>query len=56
MNFWCRIFGHKWKYNFVWMPNKRTCKRCGYAEKGTLNTSKKDFHPLKDELMIWTKI
>lgn len=24
----CKIFGHKWLYNFVSMPNKAICSRC----------------------------
>ena len=56
MNFICWLFGHKWNYNFSWFPNKRKSQRCHRIEKGTLNTIKKDFHPLKDDPMIWKKI
>lgn len=28
MKFLCKLFGHKWRYNFPSMPNKRICKRC----------------------------
>jgi len=28
MNFLCWALGHKWLYNFTWMPNKRICSRC----------------------------
>ncbi len=24
----CKIFGHKFRYNFGWMPSKAICKRC----------------------------
>jgi len=54
MNLCCCIFGHKWEYNFIWMPNKRTCTRCKYKEKGILKTGV--FHPFKDDPMIWEEI
>jgi hypothetical protein len=28
----CYILGHKWKYNFPSIPNKRVCKRCKKRE------------------------
>ena len=31
----CKIFGHDWRYNFKWMPNKRICVRC--KKKQTFN-------------------
>ncbi len=24
----CNLLGHKWRYNFPTMPNKKICKRC----------------------------
>jgi len=24
----CKAFGHKWRYNFSWMPSKCICERC----------------------------
>lgn len=24
----CGLLGHKWRYNFKWMPNKAICERC----------------------------
>ncbi len=24
----CYIFGHKWIYNFSWMPSRAICSRC----------------------------
>lgn len=24
----CKIFGHKYRYNFTWMPSKCICARC----------------------------
>lgn len=38
--FLCELFGHKWKYNFPTIPNKRICSRC--KEKNLL-----DLHTLK---------
>jgi hypothetical protein len=51
MNLVCWLLGHKWRYNFVWMPNKRTCVRCGRKEKGILK--KGILHPLKEDPMKW---
>ena len=28
MNFLCLIFGHRWLFNFSWMPSHAICKRC----------------------------
>ena len=32
----CKIFGHKYEYNFGWAPNRCKCKRCGMSWK-TIN-------------------
>ena len=29
----CKLFGHKWRYNFKSLPNKAICKRCCYKSK-----------------------
>lgn len=34
----CRIFGHKWKYNFPSLPNKAICTRCKAKAKLDLHT------------------
>jgi len=34
----CRIFGHKWKYNFPSLPNKAICTRCKAKAKLNLRT------------------
>jgi len=34
----CRIFGHKWKYNFPSQPNKAICCRCKIKAKLNLRT------------------
>lgn len=52
-DFYCIIFGHRWKYNFGWMPNRRKCKRCGEKQIGKFNNDFK--HPIKDDLIIWEK-
>jgi len=51
MNFWCWLLGHKWDYNFVWMPSKRMCKRCDKKEKQVINQPHghpKDLHKWVD--------
>jgi hypothetical protein len=34
----CRVFGHKWRYNFPSLPNKAICARCKAKEKLDLHT------------------
>lgn len=34
---WRWLFGHKWKYNFISMPSKRTCKCCEKKQKSVVN-------------------
>lgn len=29
----CRWLGHKWKYNFKYLPSKRRCLRCELKQK-----------------------
>lgn len=53
MNFWCWLLGHKWNYNFVYMPTKRTCKRCGEKEKTEFNPN--FVHPIRDDMFLWIK-
>ena len=38
MSLICRIFGHSWRYNFVTVPSKRICARCGKREGLNLRT------------------
>lgn len=49
-NIICKILGHKWGYNFVWMPNKRKCKICGRFEKMRFDESE---CPLTGNYQIW---
>ena len=34
----CKVFGHKFKYNFASVPNKRICENCYHKEKLNLST------------------
>ena len=39
----CAVVGHKWRYNFPALPNKRICERCGGGKHwilGLLNGTK----------------
>ena len=47
----CNTFGHKWKYNFTWMPNKRICIRCGQKQNGEFHTDFKSI--IYDDIFIW---
>ena len=33
----CRLFGHRWRYNFPSQPNKAICKRCHRRERMIFN-------------------
>ena len=33
----CKVFGHRYQYNFGWMPSKCVCKRCGMKWKSVPN-------------------
>lgn len=51
----CKIIGHKYQYNFGWMPNKCHCKRCGKKWK-TINNPEYIIgksNPLETDLCIW---
>jgi hypothetical protein len=60
----CDFFGHKWKYNFPSVPNKRICARCYIKEKfniGTLKYNKVDVfsgetRTNKELIKKWVKI
>jgi len=32
MNIICKIFNHKWSYNWIRFPARRVCKRCTRKE------------------------
>lgn len=38
----CKIFGHSFRYNFPFIPNKRICERCYKKEVLNLRTFKWD--------------
>jgi hypothetical protein len=50
----CKLLGHKYQYNFGWMPNKCVCKRCGMKWKSIKNP---DYgpksNPLSEDMHIW---
>ena len=52
----CKLFGHKYSYNFGWMPNKCTCKRCGMKWKAVNNP---DYgpgsNPFQVDMHIWVE-
>ncbi len=54
----CKIIGHKYSYNFGWMPSKCECKRCGMKWKSVPNL---DYipgksNPLEIPLYTWTEV
>ena len=53
----CKMRGHKYSYNFGWMPTKCHCTRCGMKWK-TINNP--DYipgksNPLEIDLYIWVE-
>ena len=52
----CKIIGHRYEYNFGWMPNKCVCKRCGMKWKTQRNP---DYHkgsnPMYVDMEIWVE-
>ena len=53
----CKIIGHKYSYNFGWMPNKCECKRCGLKWKTIKNPNyiPGQSNPLSEDLEIWVE-
>ncbi len=54
-NWICKIFGHKYSYNFGWMPSRCKCLRCGRKWK-TINNPEYiagKSNPLEVDLHIW---
>ena len=53
----CKIFGHKYKYNFGWMPSKCECRRCGQKWKSVKNPNyvPGESNPLSEDIMIWVE-
>lgn len=53
----CSIRGHKYSYNFGWMPTKCECKRCGMKWK-TINNPEYipgESNPLEVDIYIWVE-
>ena len=48
----CKILGHKYVYNFGWMPNKAHCDRCGKKWKSEINPFYNG-NPIEDDMHIW---
>ena len=51
----CKIKGHKYSYNFGWMPTKCVCKRCGMKWK-TVNNPEYipgKSNPLEVDIYTW---
>jgi hypothetical protein len=53
----CRIFGHKYQYNFGWAPNRCKCLRCGQTWKTIKNPNyiPGKTSPLSEDLEIWVE-
>ena len=53
----CKIFGHKYVYNFGWAPNRCKCSRCGAKWKTIKNPNyiPGKSSPLDEDLEIWVK-
>jgi hypothetical protein len=50
----CKILGHKYQYNFAWMPNKAHCTRCGKKWKTEINPFYGG-NPIEDDMHIWVE-
>lgn len=53
----CGMIGHKYSYNFGWMPTKCECKRCG-AKWKTINNPEYipgKSNPLEVDIYTWVE-
>ena len=53
----CKVFGHRYQYNFGWAPNRCKCKRCGMSWK-TINNPNYvpgESSPFSEDIMIWVE-
>jgi len=53
----CKIFGHKYQYNFGWNPSRCKCKRCGKKWKTAKNPNyiPGESNLLSEDLEIWVE-
>lgn len=53
----CKIIGHKYSYNFGWMPSKCVCKRCGMKWKAVKNPNyiPGESNPFSEDIMMWVE-
>lgn len=53
----CKIIGHKYQYNFGWMPSKCLCNRCGMKWKriGNPNYIVGKSNPLEVDIHLWVE-
>ena len=53
----CKLFGHKYRYNFGWMPSKCVCERCGMRWKTIKNPEyiAGESNPIETDLHTWVE-
>lgn len=52
----CKLFGHKYKYNFPKIPTKCECKRCGKKWHTVKNPNYNYKNIFKEPIFIWEEI
>ena len=52
----CKLFGHKYKYNFVSYPSKCSCTRCGAKWKTIKNPKYDGTNLMSEDIYIWKEI
>ena len=52
----CKLLGHKYKYNFKWMPSKCSCTRCGAKWKTIKNPKYDGTNLMSEDIYIWKEI
>ncbi len=50
----CKVIGHKFKYNFTWMPSKCYCERCGKRWKSIKNPNYKG-NIVEEDIFMWVE-
>ncbi len=53
----CRIFGHRYVYNFGWAPSRCKCNRCGMSWKTIKNPNyiPNKTSPFEEPIEIWVE-